>query len=133
MPKSTYLDNILLDLPLGAQAFSAPATVYVALFVVLPIPAGTGGTEATGGSYARVAVTNNLTNWPAASGGTKSNGTLIQFPTASAGWGTITGFGIYDAPTSGNLLYFGLLQTAKPVLTTDAPSFGVGTLSINES
>src|SRR3989304_5914505 len=72
--KSDFLENELLDHVLGNAAYAAPATVYFGLYSVGPSDVG-GGTELTGSGYARIAVTNNATNYPAASGGAKSNGT----------------------------------------------------------
>ncbi len=111
------------------MAFTAPAT-HVALFTVAPSDTG-GGTEVTGGAYARVTVTNNATNWPAATGATaaKSNGTVITFPTATAAWGTVVAFGIFDAATVGNLLWWGDLTTVKAVASGDTASFAIGSLS----
>lgn len=133
MPKTTYLANFVLDTILGGTSFSQPGTVYIALFTVTPTVAGTGGTEVSGGSYARATVTNNNTNWTTASASSKSNATAITFATPTAGWGTVISFGIYDALTSGNLLYFGTLSTAKPITTGDAVSFQSGTLVVTES
>ncbi len=126
---SDYAEKKLQDLVLGGVAFSAPQT-HVALFTVAPSDTG-GGTEVTGGAYARVNVTNNATNWPAATGATaaKSNGTVITFPTASAPWGTVVAFGILDAASAGNLLWWGTLTTNKVVGDGDTPSFAVGALS----
>lgn len=129
--KSDFLENEVLDHVLGNSAYSAPATVYIALYTVDPSDAG-GGTEVTGGSYARVAVTNNGTNWPAASGGSKSNGTDFTFPTASAGWGVVTAMGIFDAATSGNLLYWAELTTDKTINSGDTAKFSIGDLVVTE-
>ncbi len=111
------------------MAFTAPAT-HVALFTVAPSDTG-GGTEVTGGGYLRVTVTNNTTNWPAATGATaaKSNGTVITFPTASASWGTVVAFGIIDAASAGNLLWWGDLTTSKAIANGDTASFAVSSLS----
>lgn len=106
--KSDYLENKILDHVLGGGDYTRPATVYVGLFTTAPSDTG-GGTEVSGGSYARVAVTNNATNFPAASSGSKSNGTAITFPAATANWGTVVAFGIFDASSGGNLLYWGWL------------------------
>lgn len=103
----------------------------MALYTAAPTDAG-GGTEVTGGSYARVAVTNNATNWPAAAAGAKSNGTVITFPTATADWGTIVAFAILDASSGGNFLYWATLTTNRDVLTGDVASFAVGTLVVTE-
>ena len=133
MSKSDYLENKVLDGVLGGPALALPATVYVALFTAAPTDAG-GGTEVTGGAYARVAVTNNATNFPAAVGGAKSNGTAITFPAPTANWGVIVAFGIFDAATAGNLLYWGNVTPNKTVNNGDpAPSFAVGDLDFTES
>jgi len=129
--KSNYLELELLDHVLGNAAYSAPGTVWVALYTVAPTDAG-GGTEATGGSYARVAVVNNDTNWPAASGGAKSNGAAVTFPQASASWGTVVAFAILDAASSGNFLYWGDLTANKVIDTGDTPSFAIGDIDITE-
>jgi hypothetical protein len=108
--------------------------VYVGLFTTAPTDAG-GGAEVSGGAYARVAMTNNSTNWPAASGTTpavKANGTAVTFPRATAAWGTVAAFAIFDAASAGNLLYWGALTTAKVVAIDDTPSFGVAALTITE-
>ena len=129
--KANYLENALLDHVFGGSSFSKPATVYVALFTVTPNDAG-GGTEVSGNGYARVAVTNNNTNWPAASSGEKSNGAAITFPISTGSWGTVVAFGIFDAATSGNLLYWGALTESKAIGTEETPSFPVGDIDITE-
>lgn len=133
MPKTTYLSNFVLDTVLGGTSFVQPGTVYIALFTVTPTIAGTGGTEVSGNSYARATVTNNGTNWTTAASGSKNNATAITFATPSGSWGTVISFGVYDALTTGNLLYFGTLSTAKPITNGDAVSFQSGTLVVTES
>lgn len=129
--KSNYLENKVLDHVLGGGDYTRPSTVYVALYTSAPNDAG-GGAEVSGGSYARVAVTNDTTNWPAASGGAKSNGTDIVFPTATANWGTVVAFGILDASSGGNLLYWADLTTSKVVSNGDTAKFLAGDLDITE-
>lgn len=129
--KSDFLENELLDHVLGGGDYSRPATVYVALYTVAPTDAG-GGTEVSGGSYARVAVTNNDTNWPAASNGAKANGTEITFPTATADWGTVVAFAILDAASDGNFLYWGDLTQEKTINDGDTAKFAVGDLDVTE-
>ena len=129
--KSDYLENEVLDHVLGGGDYTRPATVYVALYTEAPTDAG-GGTEVTGGSYARVAVTNNSTNFPAASGGAKSNGTEITFETATANWGTVVAFGILDASTSGNLLLWATLTANKTIDSGDTAKFAAGDLDYTE-
>jgi len=94
----------------------APATIYFALMTVAPTPSG-GGTEVTGGSYARVALTNNATNFPAAATRQKRNGVAIDFGTATADWGTsMPGVALYDASSGGNFLAFAEFASAVTVL-----------------
>jgi hypothetical protein len=126
---SNYLELEVLDHVLGGADYSRPATVYVGLYTATPSDTG-GGTEVTGGAYARVAVTNNTTNWPAAASGLKSNGTVITFPTATANWGTVTQFGIFDASSGGNLLIWGDLTASQSINTGATASFAVGDLDI---
>lgn len=106
-------------------------TNYVGLFTAAPTDAG-GGTEVSGGSYARVATTG--ATWNAASGNPASatNAATITFPTASASWGTVTHFGEFDAATAGNLLRWGALTTSKTIGSGDTASFAAGSLTDTE-
>ena len=129
-----YLSQALLNQIFGGTAYSFPATLYFALYTVAPT-ASTAGTEATGSGYARVSVTCNTTNWPAISGSSQTiqNGVAITFPTATGNWSSssnMVAVGILDG--SSNLLYFGALTTAKPVLSGDTASFAVAALTVEE-
>lgn len=135
MSKSNYLENAILDHIYGGPTLNRPATLYIALSTADPGDDGAGLAEPTGNGYARTAVTNNATNWPAASNGTKQNGTVITFATASAAWSggaNQTHFAIFDAPTGGNMLHKGPLTTPKPVLAGDTPELGVSDITITE-
>ena len=125
-----YLENKLLDLVFGATAFSAPATLYVGLSTTTITDAGGNITEPSGNAYARVAVTNNTTNWPAASAGSKSNGTAITFAQATGSWGTITDFFIADAAAAGNIIAYGVLTASKAIGNGDTASFAIGDIVI---
>lgn len=133
--KSVYLENKALDIVLGGTAWSPPGTVYIALSTAAFTNAATGSsmTEVSGGSYARVAVTNNATNWPNASGGVKSNGTIFTFPAATAGWGTVLSFYIVDAASAGNVLYGADLTVSRTVATGDTASFAVNSITLTET
>lgn len=136
---SDYLENKILDHVLRATAFTAPATVYVGLLTAAPSDTG-GGTEVSGGSYARVAVTSGTAAWNNTQGnttgastgtdGTVENAATITFPTPSAGWGTVTHFAVYDAASAGNLLFYAALTTSKTINSGDAVSFAAGALSL---
>jgi hypothetical protein len=130
MSFSNYLENALLDHCFGLTTYTGPTNTYVALGTDSP-PNDTTFTEVTGNAYARVAVTNNTTNWPNASSGQKSNGAAVTFPTATpSGWGTVTCFAIYDNSPGGNQLGWGGLSVSKTVNAGDTPSFAIGALLI---
>lgn len=125
---SDYLENKLLDHVFGATDWSAPVTLYAGLLTAAPTDAG-GGTEVTGGSYARAAVTNNTANFPNASAGAKTNGNAITFATATADWGTVVAVGIYDAATAGNLIAWATI-TSQSVPSGVTASIQAGALAI---
>lgn len=126
-----YLEKKLLDGALGGADFVRPATVYVGLSTTTITDAGGSITEPSGNGYARVAVTNNSTNFPAASGAgaAKSNGTAITFPTATGSWGTVTDWFISDASSGGNIMFDGALASSRAVANGDTPSFAAGDLA----
>lgn len=129
---SDYLEDKLLNHVFGGTSYSPPATLYVGLFTAAPSDSG-GGTEVTGGSYARVSLTNNTTNFPNASGTSptsKTNGTTITFPTASANWGIVVAVGIFDASSGGNLICWADLTASKTVNNGDTASFAASSLAI---
>lgn len=130
MPTSNYLGNLLLDAVLGDTPYNAPNTLYLALFTAAPTPSTT-GTEVTGGSYARVAITNDVTNFPAAASKTKANDLALTFAAATAGWGTVVAVGLFDALTVGNLLVYATLSTPRLVSSGDTPGFAIGQLVFN--
>ena len=84
-----------------------------------------GGTEASGGSYARINC-----EFDVASGGSASNTNQEDFPTATGNWGTITHFALFDASTSGNMLIYGTWDTSKTINTNDIFRLPVGNLTI---
>lgn len=110
---SNYLRNALINATLRNTAYTAPTTVYAALYTSDPTVSDT-GTEVTGGAYARQPIT-----FTAPTTGSTSNTANVQFPQATANWGTITHVGIRDALTGGNLLYFAPLTTQRNILSGD--------------
>jgi hypothetical protein len=124
---SNFLENKILDHTLrGASgAYTAPTTVYVGLFTSSPTDAASGA-EVSGGSYVRQAITFGT----AASNGSISNTATVTFPTATGNWGTISHIGIYDALTSGNLLYWGAVTQSKIITSGDTFSITTGNLTI---
>jgi hypothetical protein len=129
--KSDYLENALLDHVYGGGDYTRPATVYLALFTAAPSDSG-GGTEVSGNNYARKSVTNNSTNFPAASGGSKTLHVKTTFAVPSGSWGTVTHFGIFDASSAGNLLGWAALTASKTISSGDDVYFDVDQLVLTE-
>jgi hypothetical protein len=82
-----------------------------------------------------VAITNNATNFPAAAAGSKSNGTAIAFPTATADWSAAVAMGFFDASSGGNLLAKATGSNfnsgnSKTVQNGDTASFAIGAVTI---
>ena len=106
--------------------FTPPQTIYVALLDLT-------NTELTGGGYARVALANTTTNWPAPTGQTPasvSNGVAVTFAVASTNWNTAVWFALYDALTAGNLLFQGPLLTPIGIIAGQALNFSVGSIVV---
>lgn len=129
---SDYFENKVVGYLFGNVAYSLPATYYVGLWTASLSDASTGSTagEPSGGSYARVSVTNNSSNFDAASGGATANTNLITFPMATASWGTVTYVGLCDASTGGNLIAYAQLGTSISVAQYDTVIFKPGDLDI---
>jgi len=123
---SDYLEDKVLDQVFGGTAYTAPSTLYVALYTVAPDDTG-GGTEVTGGSYARQTATFTVSG---TSPTTATNAAAIEYPTATANYGTVTSVGILDASSGGNLLAYADLDTSKVVSTGDVFRFDAGDLDI---
>ena len=121
---SNYLENALINAVLRNTAYTSPTTVYVSLYTSDPTDADT-GTEVSGGSYARTAVT-----FGAPSNGVTTNSADVTFPTCTASWGTVTHIGIHDASTAGNLLFHTPLDTSKTIDTGDIFKITSGNLSV---
>lgn len=148
---SDFLENKLIDWFFRGQALgvtgasagagSGPTNLYFGLLTAAPSDTG-GGTEVTGGSYARVTVACTTTNFDntqnanttaVSSGatGTTRNSIAITFPSPTANWGVCTHIGIYDAVSSGNLLFWSALVAAKTVNNGDAaPTFAINSLTL---
>lgn len=120
---SDYLENKLLDHFLGTTTYTKPTTVYIGLYTVVPTDAG-GGTQVTGGSYARQTAT-----FSAAASGTTSNTANIDFAGMPAA--TTVAIGVFDALTAGNLLLWGTLTANKTTDAGDTLRIATGDLDIS--
>lgn len=108
MSFTNYTEGKVADEIFGATAFAAPATLHIGLHSAYPDETGAGA-ELSGNNYARVAVTNNTTNWPNYASNQKSNGTTITFNTASGNWLEAVAVSVWDASVAGNMIARGWL------------------------
>ena len=130
---SNYLENKVLDHVLRVTSYSQPAGLWLALFnntsgsAAANLEAGTltDETSTSGTAYARKAVT-----FAAASSGSSATSATVTFDTATANWGTITHVAVMDAATSGNVLFYGAVTTAKTIETGDTFQISSGNLTI---
>jgi hypothetical protein len=122
---SDFLADELNDHVYGGSAYTAPATVYLALYTSDP-GVGDTGTEAAGTGYARQAIT-----FGTSSSRIISNTAKITFPAAGAGgWGTVTHVALKDAATLGNLLKFKALGASLVVNEGVVVEVPIGDLDI---
>lgn len=121
---SNYLENAMINAVLRNTSYTSPTTVYVGLYTSDPTDANS-GTEVSGGSYARTSVT-----FGSPSNGVSTNSAAVEFPQATADWGTVSHIGILDASSSGNLLFHTPLDTSKAIATGDIFKISSGNLSV---
>ena len=123
---SDYLEVKLLNLTLNGVAFTAVNNPYVSLHTADPTDAGT-GTEVSGGSYARTTA-----SFATASGtsGLVATDADITFPTATATWGAVGWIGLWDAASSGNMLYHTALDASKTIDSGDIFKITTGNLTV---
>jgi hypothetical protein len=123
MSFSNYLETEVLEFAFTTSGGTRPTAWFLALFTAAPSDSG-GGTEVSGGAYARQAITFTV------SGDTASNNAAIEYPTATANYGQVGWVGVFDASSSGNLLAWAALTTAKTIETGDVFRVPSGDLDI---
>ena len=124
MSFTTFLENEVLDHVFRNASYTPPATVYIGLYTTATGAGGT-GTEVTGGSYARQSMA-----FDASASGAIDNTAAVEFPTATASWGTVTHTAVLDAATSGNMLAETALTASKPIGDGDVFRFQAGEFDI---
>ncbi|BAQ89938.1 b-glycanase [uncultured Mediterranean phage uvMED] len=124
MAFTDYLENKVLDFVFSGGSFSQPGTKYLALYTVAPTDSSA-GTEVTGGGYVRQTVT--LTT----SGSDTTNSAAVEYPTATAGYGTVVAVAVLDSLTGGNMLAYASLTANKTIATGDVFRVPAGDLDIS--
>jgi hypothetical protein len=123
MSLSDTYETTTLNWLFTSGAVTRPTTWFIALYTVAPTDS-TAGTEVTGGSYARQAVTMTIT------GDTASNSATVEWPAASASWGTVVAAAIMDASTGGNIITYGTLTASKAIGSGDVFRFPAGDFDV---
>lgn len=126
---SDYSEKLLLDWLMTTGSATRPTSWYVALFTAAPSDSG-GGTEVSGGGYARQSATFSAASTP---GGSTTNSNTVSWTASGANYGTVTHIGIFDASSSGNLLWHGGLAASKTVNDGDTLQFTAGNLALTLS
>ncbi len=122
---SDYLELKFLDHFTGTASTSAPSAVYLGLSTA-SLNDDNSGTELSGSGYTRKVIT-----FASASSGSIANNSAVEFPTATGSWGDISHFGIYDASSSGNLLFHGAFSASKTIASGDILKVASGSLTIS--
>lgn len=136
-----FAENKIVDDVFRTTAWTKPTTVYIGLVLQSAgCSDSAAGTEPAVGAYARVAVTKGDSSWTgthnsttgASSGtdGTIDNAAAVTFPTATADWGNLGYFAIYDAATAGNQILCSALTAQRNITTGSTPSFAGSALTI---
>jgi len=121
---SDYLENEILDHILATGAYTMPSAIYIGLSTG-SFGDDASGTELNGNGYTRKVIA-----FDAAIAGTADNSGAVEFPAATASWGTVSHFGLFDASSGGNLLIHGAFTAAKLIDTGDILKIAAGDLDI---
>ena len=129
--KANFLENEILDHVVNGASWTSPGTVYSALFTVIPSDS-TGGTEVTVTDSAYTRVATSFSTAGATATGQVANTAAVNFATVAGGDSiTIVGWGLLDAATAGNLLYWATV-TSTTLQVGDQATFPAGNITITE-
>jgi hypothetical protein len=127
---STTKKNEVLNKLFGAADFTPPANYYLGLSTTQPADDGSGITEPSGGSYARVTIPNTDAYWNGASGGETSNEQDAEFAVATGAWGTVGWWVLMSLASGGVMHHWGVIQTPRVIASGDTLRFLAGDLVI---
>ncbi len=126
---SDYVENQILNCYLNQTNITAPTNIYVGLHTADPTDAGSGA-EVSGNNYSRIEITDKFGTASGTGGSVSSNADITGFTATGGDWGTITHIGIYDASTSGNLLFHTALDSSATVNNGDSFQISSGNLTV---
>ena len=130
---SDFLEKAILDHVLGNATYTQPSIIYLGLFTNTSgnassnLEAGVLTDEVSGGDYAREVITFAEAVSP---DGSADSDATVTFPAASANWGEVTHVAVMDAPSAGNVLFYGTVTTPKTIESGDTFQVSAGNLTI---
>lgn len=133
---SNYLEENIGTHLLLTSSWTKPSNIYVALFLTMPAEDGTGAVEVSGTGYARIACGPGDSYWttPVSGSGSYTNAVVVQYGSPGADWGSVVGFGLFDAITSGNYLTGNIFSAPVSILSGNPPpAFAIGALNVTIS
>jgi hypothetical protein len=122
---SDYLELKFLEHFTGTSSTSSPSAVYLGLSTG-SFADGNSGTELSGSNYTRKAIT-----FASASSGSIASNANVEFNPATGSWGTVSHWAIFDASSSGNLLFHGAFTASKAIASGDILKVASGSLTIS--
>jgi len=127
---SDYLENVLVSTTLRGSTYTGGA-VYIGLFTANPTDTGAGA-EVTDSGYIRQRAHTSVTSdgFTVPANGVSSNARNLIFPAIVDSQKIVTHWGIFDAQTTGNLLYHSSMTNPKTLDPTDVLSFPIGSLIV---
>ena len=126
---SDYVENQILNCYLNQTNITAPSNIYLGLFTSAPSDAG-GGTEVSGNGYTRIEITDKFSAASGTGGSLSSNADITGFTADGGDWGEVNSIGIFDASTSGNLLFYTALDSSATVNNGDSFQISSGNLTV---
>ena len=113
---------------LGVGTVFPHADAYVGLFTADPGFFGLQTNEVSGGGYTRVQPT-----WGTQGQDSQTPDSDVNFPVATASWGTVTHVALLDSATGGNMLAYEPLPTDRLISTDDQVVVPSGLLTVTLS
>jgi hypothetical protein len=136
---SNFLEGKIVDHVLRGTTYTSPGVVYLALFTADPTEAGNGpecNTSTNYPGYVRVSCGATPSSaWSEIdANGMTQNQNVITFPAVGgASPVTVTHWALFDALSSGNMLYYGAMAAPKQLDPADVASFPANTLKITHN
>ena len=111
MSFSDTFETHVLNYVFTATSVTRPTAWYLALFTSNPADDASGTEVSTSGTaYARQSASFTV------SGDTASNSAAIEFPTATASFGTVSHVAVFDASTGGNMIAYAALTATRQLI-----------------